>query len=123
MRRTLQDLRAADCRILTLGQYLQPSPEHLPVVRYVPPEEFENWRTSALEMGFAEVASGPFVRSSYHAGEILQRVEALIALTRGRVSRVRRAKKNVCLKWDRVPPNAAPIQAHNRNLAFPALIA
>ncbi len=69
VRRTLQDLRAADCRILTLGQYLQPSPEHLPVVRYVPPEEFENWRTSALQMGFAEVASGPFVRSSYHAGE------------------------------------------------------
>lgn len=67
--RTLQDLRAADCSILTLGQYLQPSPEHLPVIRYVRPEEFENWRTVALEMGFAEVASGPFVRSSYHAGE------------------------------------------------------
>jgi len=69
VRRTLQDLRAADCRILTLGQYLQPSPEHLPVIRYVTPEEFEDWRTSALQMGFAEVASGPFVRSSYHAKE------------------------------------------------------
>ncbi len=69
VRRTLQDLRAADCRILTLGQYLQPSPEHLPVIRYVTPAEFEDWRTSALQMGFAEVASGPFVRSSYHAGE------------------------------------------------------
>jgi lipoyl synthase len=69
VRRTLQDLRAADCRILTLGQYLQPSPEHLPVIRYVTPEEFEDWRRSALEMGFAEVASGPFVRSSYHAKE------------------------------------------------------
>ena len=69
VRRTLQDLRAADCRILTLGQYLQPTPEHLPVVRYVTPAEFEDWRTSALQMGFAEVASGPFVRSSYHAGE------------------------------------------------------
>jgi lipoyl synthase len=67
--RTLRDLRAVDCRILTLGQYLQPSPEHLPVVRYVTPEEFENWRTVSLEMGFAEVASGPFVRSSYHAKE------------------------------------------------------
>jgi len=67
--RTLQDLRAADCSILTLGQYLQPSPEHLPVIRYVRPEEFENWRTVALEMGFSEVASGPFVRSSYHAKE------------------------------------------------------
>ena len=69
VRRSLQDLRAADCRILTLGQYLQPSPEHLPVIRYVTPEEFEDWRTSALQMGFAEVASGPFVRSSYHAKE------------------------------------------------------
>jgi lipoic acid synthetase len=69
VRCTLQDLRAADCRILTLGQYLQPSPEHLPVIRYVTPEEFEDWRTSALQMGFAEVASGPFVRSSYHAKE------------------------------------------------------
>ena len=69
VRRSLQDLRAADCRILTLGQYLQPSPEHLPVIRYVTPEEFEDWRTAALQMGFAEVASGPFVRSSYHAKE------------------------------------------------------
>jgi lipoic acid synthetase len=69
IRQTLQDLRAVGGRILTLGQYLQPSPEHLPVVRYVTPEEFENWRTTALEMGFAEVASGPFVRSSYHAKE------------------------------------------------------
>jgi lipoic acid synthetase len=75
VRRTLQDLRATDCRILTLGQYLQPSPEHLPVVRFVTPEEFENWRTSALEMGFAEVASGPFVRSSYHAQESYQRFD------------------------------------------------
>ena len=75
VRRTLQDLRAADCRILTLGQYLQPSPEHLPVVRYVTPEEFENWRTSALEMGFAEVASGPFVRSSYRAQESFEKAK------------------------------------------------
>jgi len=69
---TLRDLRAADCGILTLGQYLQPSKEHLPVARFVPPEEFEELRRTALEMGFAEVASGPFVRSSYHAGEVYQ---------------------------------------------------
>jgi len=75
VRRTLQDLRAADCRILTLGQYLQPSPEHLPVIRYVTPAEFEDWRTSALQMGFAEVASGPFVRSSYHAGESFEKAK------------------------------------------------
>ena len=69
---TLRDLRASDCRILTLGQYLQPSKEHLPVARFVPPGEFEELRRAALEMGFAEVASGPFVRSSYHAGEVYQ---------------------------------------------------
>ena len=69
IRQTLLDLRAAGCRILTLGQYLQPSPEHLPVEAYVPPDDFENWRRAALEMGFSEVASAPFVRSSYHAKE------------------------------------------------------
>jgi lipoic acid synthetase len=69
---TLRDLRAADCAILTIGQYLQPSKEHLPVARFVPPEEFEKLRGLALEMGFAEVASGPFVRSSYHAGDLYQ---------------------------------------------------
>jgi lipoyl synthase len=69
VRQTLQDLRAHRCRLLTLGQYLQPSPEHLPVAAYVPPEEFERWRTVALDMGFSHVASAPFVRSSYHAGE------------------------------------------------------
>jgi lipoyl synthase len=66
---TLQDLRRAGCRILTLGQYLQPSPQHLPVVRYVAPAEFDRWREAALAIGFSEVASGPFVRSSYHAKE------------------------------------------------------
>jgi lipoic acid synthetase len=69
---TLADLRNAGCRFLTLGQYLQPSREHLPVARFVPPEEFEQWKQSALQMGFAEVASGPFVRSSYHAKELFQ---------------------------------------------------
>jgi len=69
LRQTLLDLREAGCRILTLGQYLQPSPEHLPVEAYVPPDDFEKWRKAALEMGFSEVASAPFVRSSYHAKE------------------------------------------------------
>ena len=67
IRRTLHDLRAAGCRMLTLGQYLQPTEAHLPVVRFVTPEEFEDWREKAMGWGFAEVASGPFVRSSYHA--------------------------------------------------------
>src|SRR5207302_7026446 len=66
----LADLLEAGCEMLTLGQYLQPSPEHLPVVRYVPPEEFDELGAAAKAMGFMNVASGPFVRSSYHAREL-----------------------------------------------------
>jgi lipoic acid synthetase len=69
LRQTLTELRAAGCRILTLGQYLQPSAAHLPVEAYITPDEFADWREKALALGFAEVASGPFVRSSYHAQE------------------------------------------------------
>jgi lipoic acid synthetase len=72
VRQVLSDLLAAGCRILTLGQYLQPSAEHLPVERFVSPEEFEALRERALEMGFREVASGPFVRSSYHARDAFE---------------------------------------------------
>lgn len=64
------DLRAVDCDILTLGQYLQPTPDHLPVERYLPPEEFDEIGELARKLGFRMVASGPFVRSSYHAGEV-----------------------------------------------------
>ena len=63
----VRDLRDHGVRILTLGQYLRPSPRHLPIVRYVPPEEFRELRRAAYEMGFAHVESGPLVRSSYHA--------------------------------------------------------
>ena len=70
VRRVLGDLLRVHCSILTLGQYLQPSAEHLPVERFIPPEEFDQWRQAALKMGFSEVASGPFVRSSYHAKEL-----------------------------------------------------
>jgi len=72
IRQTLEDLVRSGCTLLTLGQYLQPSASHLPVKRFVPPEEFEQWRETALQMGFAQVASGPFVRSSYHAKELYQ---------------------------------------------------
>ena len=68
---TLADLLDAGCRMLTLGQYLQPSPDQLPVVRYLPPEEFHQLGDAARRMGFENVASGPFVRSSYHAGEMV----------------------------------------------------
>jgi lipoic acid synthetase len=69
---TLADLLAAGCDYLTLGQYLQPAPDRLPVVRYVPPEEFDALGRLARHLGFRQVASGPFVRSSYHAREMHQ---------------------------------------------------
>jgi lipoic acid synthetase len=73
---TLADLRDAGCDFLTLGQYLMPSAtmadHYLPVVRYVPPEEFAFFGASAKSMGFKQVASGPFVRSSYHAREMAE---------------------------------------------------
>jgi lipoic acid synthetase len=65
----LADLRQARCDILTLGQYLQPTIRHLPVVEYVPPEKFQSYGERARQMGFVHVASGPMVRSSYHADE------------------------------------------------------
>lgn len=64
---TLKDLREIGCDILTLGQYLQPSPNQLAVERYVPPYEFEELKGEATELGFRHVESGPLVRSSYHA--------------------------------------------------------
>ena len=65
----MRDLRAHNVDILTLGQYLRPSPKHLPIIRYVPPEEFADLRRQGLEMGFAHVEAGPLVRSSYHAAD------------------------------------------------------
>ncbi len=65
----IHDLRAVECDILTLGQYLRPSTEHLPVARYVTPAEFAVLRTEAMKLGFRHVEAGPLVRSSYHAWE------------------------------------------------------
>ena len=65
----MKDLRAVQCDILSIGQYLQPTKAHLPIARYVPLEEFELYRRVGLEMGFRNVESGPLVRSSYHAEE------------------------------------------------------
>ena len=67
--RLLCDLRAVNCELLTVGQYLRPSAKHLPVERYAPPEEFEAIRREALSLGFTHVESGPMVRSSYRAEE------------------------------------------------------
>ena len=63
----LKDLRAVQCDMLTLGQYLSPSLHHVPVARYVRPEEFVSWQRQALSLGFKSVAAGPLVRSSYKA--------------------------------------------------------
>ena len=68
---SIRDLAAAECAILTLGQYLSPSPNHVPVERFVDPDEFAAWRHFALELGFRHVESGPLVRSSYHAADQL----------------------------------------------------
>ena len=65
----MEDLRASQCDILTLGQYLQPTLKHLPVVEFVPPDKFAEYKTRAESMGFVHVASGPMVRSSYHADD------------------------------------------------------
>ncbi len=70
LRQTLVDLRAAGCAVVTIGQYLQPTPEHAPIARFYEPAEFDFWAAQAREIGFESVASGPFVRSSYHAGEV-----------------------------------------------------
>ncbi len=70
---TMDDLRAAGVDILTLGQYLRPTPNHLPVERYVTPDEFAAYRSEGLEKGFVEVVAGPLVRSSYRAERVLEK--------------------------------------------------
>ncbi len=66
----MKDLRAVGCEFLTIGQYLQPRSDRLPVVRYIPPEEFEEYKKIGEEMRFKAIASGPFVRSSFHASQM-----------------------------------------------------
>ena len=73
IKKTMADIRQHGVDILTLGQYLQPTKNHLPVERWVHPDRFENYRDIGLEMGFMEVASGPMVRSSYRADRILEK--------------------------------------------------
>jgi len=70
VQRTLEDLAAHGCQLLTIGQYLRPSPNHLPVVEYVHPDQFARWKERAEAAGFESVASGPLVRSSFHADEL-----------------------------------------------------
>ena len=77
VRQAMADLREAAVDILTLGQYLRPSPMHIPVARWVTPEEFAEWKRVGEEVyGFKHVESGPLVRSSYHAKEQAREVQA-----------------------------------------------
>ncbi|MFF2889041.1 lipoyl synthase [Paenibacillus sp. NPDC057967] len=75
----MDDLRAADCNILTLGQYLQPTPKHMPIKRYVHPDEFAKLKEEGKKRGFRHVESGPLVRSSYHAHEQTDSAHAAMA--------------------------------------------
>jgi lipoic acid synthetase len=77
---SMDDLRAANVDILTLGQYLRPTPNHLAVERYVTPTEFEAYRMEGLDKGFVEVVAGPMVRSSYRAEQVLQKNNVGIAI-------------------------------------------
>jgi len=72
--KTMKDLREVDCDILTIGQYLKPSPRHLKVSDYIHPGKFEEYQNIGMSLGFKYVASAPLVRSSYHAGEILRNI-------------------------------------------------
>ena len=71
---SMKDLRKVDCDILTIGQYLKPSPYHLKVSEYIHPDKFEEYQNIGMSLGFKYVASAPLVRSSYHAGEILKTI-------------------------------------------------
>jgi lipoic acid synthetase len=79
----MADIRAAGVDLLTLGQYLRPTPNHLPVERYVTPAEFDGWRAAALALGFVECVAGPLVRSSYRAEQALARNNAGVVNQRG----------------------------------------
>jgi lipoic acid synthetase len=76
MRAAITDLRNVGVEVLTIGQYLRPSPAHAPVVRWWTPAEFDAWRAFALDLGFAHVECGPLVRSSYHAKRAVETATA-----------------------------------------------
>ena len=78
--RSLADLREVGCEVVTLGQYLAPSPKHLPVARFVPPEEFEEMAEEARALGFRAVSAGPFVRSSQGAAKLFAGLQGVSAV-------------------------------------------
>jgi lipoic acid synthetase len=72
IRQVMQDLRAVDCDILTIGQYLQPSQKHLGVAAFIPPAQFDAWREFGEALGFLQVVASPLTRSSYQAEQVRQ---------------------------------------------------
>lgn len=76
----ITDIHSTGCKILTIGQYLRPSPSHMEVVEYVTPEKFEDYRNAAIAAGFSLVESGPLVRSSYHSEKHISALQKLIIL-------------------------------------------
>jgi lipoic acid synthetase len=70
VKEVMEDLRAVDCDILTIGQYLQPSEKHLGVQQFITPEQFDDWRDFGESLGFLQVVSSPLTRSSYHAEQV-----------------------------------------------------
>ncbi|RCW42081.1 lipoyl synthase [Paenibacillus prosopidis] len=93
---TMDDLRANDVNILTLGQYLQPTPNHLPIVRYVHPDEFAKLKEEGLKRGFRHVESAPLVRSSYHAHEQTDSAHAAIAADNAQAGIDREVSSGAC---------------------------
>ena len=83
IRQVMQDLRAVDCDILTLGQYLQPSQKHLQVANFIPPEQFDAWREFGESLGFLQVVSSPLTRSSYHAEQVRELMQRYPRLKSG----------------------------------------
>lgn len=81
----MKDLRESDCDVMTIGQYLRPSLDHLPVIEYVHPEKFSYFREKGMEMGFLDVASAPLVRSSFHAEDVFHREAILERLEKKRL--------------------------------------
>jgi len=75
VRQVMMDLRRVECDILTIGQYLQPSPKHLAVQAFITPEQFDAWRVAGETMGFLQVVSSPLTRSSYHAEQVRSLME------------------------------------------------
>lgn len=90
IKKTLLDLKYSGCRLLTLGQYLAPSKDHVPVARYVPPQEFEMWAETARGMGFRFVVSGPLVRSSYRAEEMMDASQSVSGIDHIRMGQIRK---------------------------------